>query len=164
MAITARTEGFEAAHAALRDLALDAQRPLLKRALRTAAAPIVLRAKRGARQTEDSGLLADSIYVVVTGDRAGRASANIRPSGRLVIVEQTGPDGKKRQKRTRSSAYAHLVEFGSVHVSARPFMRPALEGGLAEAEAGFAAEVDAAIKRRLKRAEAQARKHRKALK
>lgn len=151
MSLTARTEGFEAAHAALRDLALDVQRPILKRALKTAAAPIVLRAKRGAREHEDSGLLADSVYVVVTGDKAGRATANIRPSGRLVVVEQTGPDGKKRQKRTRASAYAHLIEFGSKHVSARPFMRPALDGGLAEAEAGFTAEINAAIERRIKR-------------
>ena len=159
MSLTARTEGFADAHAALRSLELDVQRPILKRALKTAAAPIVLRAKRSANDIEDSGLLADSIHTIVTGDRAGRATANIRPSGRRVIVEQTGPDGVKRQKRTRASAYAHIVEFGSLHVSARPFMRPALDGGLAEAEAGFAAEIDAAMQRRIKKeSKAQARR------
>jgi HK97 gp10 family phage protein len=159
VSLTARTEGFADAHAALRSLELDVQRPILKRALKTAAAPIVLRAKRSANDIEDSGLLADSIHTIVTGDRAGRATANIRPSGRRVIVEQTGPDGVKRQKRTRASAYAHIVEFGSLHVSARPFMRPALDGGLAEAEAGFAAEIDAAMQRRIKKeSKAQARR------
>jgi HK97 gp10 family phage protein len=149
--IIAHAEGFAAAHATLRALELDLQRPILKRALKTAAAPIVLRAKRGAREHEDSGLLADSIHASVFGDRAGRATANIRPSGQRVVVMQTGPDGKKRQKNTRASAYAHIVEFGSKNVAARPFMRPALDGGLSEAEAGFAAEVGAALDKLIKK-------------
>lgn len=148
----ATTQGFAEAAGLLNDLKLDVQRPILKRALKTASAPIVLRAKRGARAHLDSGLLSDAIGVRVTDDRAGRATANIRPYGKTVTVEQTGPDGKKRQKRTRATAYAHVVEFGSKHVSARPYMRPALDGGLPEAVAGFRAEVQAAVDRRTSKA------------
>jgi HK97 gp10 family phage protein len=151
MRVTA--QGFSEAAALLNDLKLDVQRPILKRALKTAAAPIVLRAKQGAKAHPDSGLLSDSIGVKVSDDRAGRATANIRPYGKTVTVEKTGPDGKKRQTRTRATAYAHIVEFGSKHVSARPYMRPALDGGLAEAVGGFRAEVQAAIDRRTRKAE-----------
>jgi HK97 gp10 family phage protein len=140
-----KTEGFAGALEAMSSLNLDLQRKILKKALATAAAPVVFREKQNARRNRDSGLLADSIFVTVKVDKAGEATANIRPSGKLVVVMQTEPDGTKRQVRTRASAYAHVVEFGSKHVSARPFARPALAESMSEIEAGFAAEVNAAV-------------------
>ena len=126
-------------------LNLDLQRRILKKALTTAAGPVMFREKQNARRNRDSGLLADSIFVTVKVDRAGEATANIRPSGKRVVVMQTEPDGTKRQVRTRASAYAHVVEFGSKHVAARPFVRPAVDQSLPEVEAAFAAEVNAAV-------------------
>jgi HK97 gp10 family phage protein len=146
------SQGFAEATSMLRELELDVQRPIIKRGLKTASGPIVLRAKRNAREHDDSGLLADSIGAKVSDDRAGRATSNIRPYGKTVVVEQTGPDGKKRQKRTRPTAYAHIREFGSKHVTAQPFMRPALDDGLAEAVQGFTAEVRADLDRRTRKA------------
>lgn len=140
-----KTEGFAGALEAMSSLALDLQRKILKKALTTAAGPIVFREKQNARRNRDSGLLADSIFVSVKVDRVGEATANIRPSGKLVVVMQTEPDGTKRQVRTRASAYAHVVEFGSKHVAARPFVRPAVEQSIPEVEAAFAAEVNAAV-------------------
>ena len=37
--------------------------------------------------------------------------------------------GSKRRKKGRSvgSSYAHMVEFGTIHTPARPFLRPALD-------------------------------------
>lgn len=156
MLITA--DGFDAGTALMRDLALDLQRPVLKKALTTAAGPIVFRAKRNARSHDDSGLLADSIGVTVKVDRAGRGVANIRPYGKTVMVTQTGPDGVKRQRRTRATSYAHHVEFGTKHVSARPYMRPAMDGGKSEAVAGFKAEVQAAIDKRTRKAARDAKR------
>ena len=140
-----KTEGFAGALEAMSSLNLDLQRKILKKALTTAAGPVVFREKQNARRNRDSGLLADSIYVTVKVDKAGEATANIRPSGKLVVVMQTEPDGTKRQVRTRASAYAHVVEFGSKHVAARPFVRPAVDQSLPEVEAAFAAEVNAAV-------------------
>ena len=146
------TTGFKEALLMMKDMKLAVQRPILKRALATAAAPIVFRAKRNANQFKDSSLLADSIGVAVKVDRAGHALADIRPYGGKVVVEQTEPDGKKNQRTTRASAYAHIIEFGSKHVHAHPFMRPALDGGLAEAKAGFVAEVRSGLERIEKKA------------
>lgn len=140
-----KTEGFAGALEAMSSLNLDLQRKILRKALATAAGPVVFREKQNARRNRDSGLLADSIYVTVKVDKAGEATANIRPSGKLVVVMQTEPDGTKRQVRTRASAYAHVVEFGSKHVAARPFVRPAVDQSLPEVEAAFAAEVNAAV-------------------
>ncbi len=140
-----KTEGFAGALEAMSSLNLDLQRKILRKALATAAGPVVFREKQNARRNRDSGLLADSIFVTVKVDKAGEATANIRPSGKLVVVMQTEPDGTKRQVRTRASAYAHVVEFGSKHVAARPFVRPAVDQSLPEVEAAFAAEVNAAV-------------------
>ena len=140
-----KTEGFAGALEAMSSLNLDLQRKILKKALTTAAGPVVFREKQNARRNRDSGLLADSIYVTVKVDKAGEATANIRPSGKRVVVMQTEPDGTKRQVRTRASAYAHVVEFGSKHVASRPFVRPAVDQSLPEVEAAFAAEVNAAV-------------------
>jgi len=140
-----KTEGFAGALEAMSSLNLDLQRRILKKALTTAAGPVMFREKQNAGRNKDSGLLADSIFVTVKVDRAGEATANIRPSGKRVVVMQTEPDGTKRQVRTRASAYAHVVEFGSKHVAARPFVRPAVDQSLPEVEAAFAAEVNAAV-------------------
>jgi HK97 gp10 family phage protein len=140
-----KTEGFAGALEAMSSLNLDLQRKILKKALTTAAGPVMFREKQNARRNRDSGLLADSIFVTVKVDKAGEATANIRPSGKRVVVMQTEPDGTKRQVRTRASAYAHVVEFGSKHVAARPFVRPAVDQSLPEVEAAFAAEVNAAV-------------------
>lgn len=143
--ITVKTEGFSGALEAMSSLDLDLQRKILKKALASAAAPIVFREKQNARRNRNSGLLADSIHVSVRVDKAGSATANIRPSGKRVVVMRTEPNGKKHQVTTRASAYAHVVEFGSKYVAARPFVRPAVAAGLSESEAGFAAEVNAAV-------------------
>jgi HK97 gp10 family phage protein len=147
-----KTEGFAGALEAMSSLNLDLQRRILKKALTTAAGPVMFREKQNAGRNKDSGLLADSIFVTVKVDRAGEATANIRPSGKRVVVMQTEPDGTKRQVRTRASAYAHVVEFGSKHVRARPFVRPAVQQSLREVEAGFTAEVNAAVKKAVTKA------------
>lgn len=140
-----KTKGFAGALEAMSSLNLDLQRKILRKALATASGPVVFREKQNARRNRDSGLLADSIFVTVKVDKAGEATANIRPSGKRVVVMQTEPDGTKRQVRTRASAYAHVVEFGSKHVAARPFVRPAVDQSLPEVEAAFTAEVNAAV-------------------
>jgi HK97 gp10 family phage protein len=83
-------------------------------ALKAGAAPIVEEAKR--LVPVRSGKLRDSITAEVERKRNG-------DSERLVLI------GFKRP----TSAIAHLVEFGTVHSAARPFMRPALDAKAEEA-------------------------------
>lgn len=136
----------------LRELSDAVQGRIIRRALNAAADPVKARAIEGARRVEDSGLLGDSIRLhMETVKKEGRFRAHIRPAGRLVVVEQTGPDGVKRQKRTRASRYAHAVEFGTKHVTPRPFMRPAVESTKAQTEAAFAASIADGVAKQIKK-------------
>jgi HK97 gp10 family phage protein len=140
----------------------ELQRRVLRRAMKSAAAPVVLRAKQnaGRSSTKDSGLLRDSIAFSITQKRSGKVIANIRPLGKTVVVQRTGKDGKKRQVKARAAWYAHHLEFGNKHMPPEPIFRPALEASLGEALAGYTAEIKSelgkltrAAARKAKRAE-----------
>jgi len=144
----------------LKGMKLELQRPVLRRALKSAAAPIVYRAKRNAARgsTKDSGLLSDSIGSKVKISRTGRVIVDIKPYGKPVVVRRRRPDGTTYQVRAKASKYAHHVEFGNVHMAAEPFMRPAADAGKAEAIKGFAAEVEVTIRRIEKKKQRAARR------
>jgi HK97 gp10 family phage protein len=147
-----RVQGLAESRGQLANLGEGIELRVLRRATKAAAEVIKQKEIQGARRVEDSGLLADSIRLHMESDkRQAKVRAHIRPSGKPVMVEQTGPDGVKRERRTRASAYAHLVEFGSQHVPPRPFIRPAVESTAAARDAAFAAEVEKGVARELKR-------------
>lgn len=147
-----RVEGLSSSRGQLANLGEGVELRILRRATKAAAEVIKQREIQGARRVEDSGLLADSIRLHMEGDKKqAKVRAHIRPSGKPVMVAQTGPDGVKRERRTRASAYAHLVEFGSKDVRARPFVRPAVEGTKGERDAAFMGEVEKGIARELRR-------------
>lgn len=149
-----RVNGLASARAQLADLGEAIEMRVLRRATKAAAEVIKAREIAGARRVEDSGLLADSIRLHMESDRKrAKVRAHIRPSGRPVMVAQTGPDGVKREKRTRASAYAHILEFGSRHVTARPFVRPAVSGTESDRDAAFTAEVEKGIRQAIKRSQ-----------
>jgi HK97 gp10 family phage protein len=143
---------MDAARNQLADLGEAVQYRALRAGLKAAGEVVKKKVIQGARRVEDSGLLADATRMHITTQKStGRVTAHIRPAGSLVIVEQTGPDGRKRQKRTRASAYAHLVEFGGQHVSPRPYARPAIETTAAAREAAFTEQINKGITRALKK-------------
>lgn len=147
-----RVTGLAEARAQLADLGEAVEMRVLRRATTAAGGVIKNKIVAGAKRVEDSGLLADSIRMHVKVDRKlAKVQVHIRPAGKPVMVAQTGPDGVKREKRTRASAYAHLVEFGSKHVPARPFVRPAVESTEAERNAAFTREVEKGIDKELKK-------------
>lgn len=94
--------------AKLRDLGPKIARRLGDKALKAAAKPIIAEAKL--LVPVRTGKLQRSITAVTSSQGRGNDE-------RLVLI------GFKRP----ASRYAHLVEFGTVYQSARPFIRPALD-------------------------------------
>lgn len=86
---------------------------ILRKALVKALAPVKAKAKN--RVNKRSGMLAKSIKVKAT--KNGNAKVYVDPKNHIVI------DGKK----VNPSKYAHLVEFGTVHSAAAPFMRNSMD-------------------------------------
>jgi HK97 gp10 family phage protein len=145
VSIQIKTTGFASTLASLSGLDLDLQRKVIGAGLRKAGRAVVKKAKDNTRGDADSGLLGKSISVSVRVDRTGRGVAHIRPSGKRVKVMQTGPDGKRRLKTTRATAYAHIREYGSKYVSPKPYMRPAIETTTPQIEAAFSEGVATAL-------------------
>lgn len=113
--------GIDDLEAALKAVGKKAAREAALVAVQEAAVPIVVQAKRYARNSRDTGALEESITFRTKPYRRGdRALAVIGPASKF-----RGADGRQPAK------YAHLVEFGHVakngkHVAAKPFMRPAI--------------------------------------
>lgn len=96
--------------ALLKDLGPKVASRLGDKALRAAAKPIVKDAKRLAPRR--TGVLRRSIVAVKGKDKGGAYAAT-----RTVLIGFKKP----------ASSYAHLVEFGTLHSAAQPFIRPAMD-------------------------------------
>jgi len=136
--------GFDEAEGLFNEIPKELKRRVLRRAMKSASAPIVLRAKQNAGRSsnKDSGLLQDSIGVSIKTKRSGVAQANIRPMGRAVVVIRRKKNGQTYQVRTRAANYLHHLEFGNKNMPPEPIMRPALESGASESLLGFKSEVE----------------------
>lgn len=94
----------------LERLRTSGQRNILRKAIKAGLKPIAALAKRKVHRRQ--GLLRKAIKFAVTKMVSGKV---------YVDPAVVGPDGEKPAK------YAHLVEFGTRHAKAFPFMRPAMD-------------------------------------
>lgn len=101
--------GLAEIQAVLSKLPARIEQRVIENALTAGGRVIVKEAKR--RVPVDSGKLRDSLTVGRTTRRRGS-----RMKGTVYI----GP-------RSKVGAHAHLVEFGTPHAPAQPFLRPALD-------------------------------------
>ncbi|MDI5890602.1 HK97-gp10 family putative phage morphogenesis protein [Halomonas rhizosphaerae] len=121
-------------------------------ALRKAANVVRDAAKAGASRIDDPAT-ANSIAenVVVRAD-----TRHLRTTGELKF--SVGVRGGSTSKRKNSSNpggdtyYWRFLEFGTEHMAAQPFMRPAMEESIAPATAEFVKQFDKAIVRAIRRA------------
>jgi HK97 gp10 family phage protein len=67
----------------------------------------------------DTGALKASIVARANKNKKGEISASVG------IVRRVYKRGNKKGQQSRR--YAHLVEFGTAHSAAQPFMRPAMD-------------------------------------
>jgi len=109
---TAYLEGAEELDAALKRLGDRATGLLLREAVEKAAEPIVEAAKEKAPKR--SGALAEGIHGEVTTSKQGQAILDI--------------------SYNKKQYYGGMVERGTKHQAAQPFLRPAIEEQAEEAE------------------------------
>lgn len=99
-----------------------------KAVLRAGAAPVRKAARRYALASQDSGLLRKALGSKVKTVR-GKTTARIGVRGgfRGEVLRTDARTGKKRRVMANPVKYAHLVEYGTAHSAAKPFMVPAIE-------------------------------------
>lgn len=127
----AKIHGLKEVQAALKALPVHMQRQAEAAVLRGGGKVIADRAKANCTAVGKGplpGMLKNSIAFNVKYFR-GSYSARVGP--RAGIKEQVGTysRGKKvgQPKYKNPSKYSHLIEFGTAHSAAQPFLRPAME-------------------------------------
>jgi HK97 gp10 family phage protein len=144
MSITVSTSGFRALDQALGELPKSTARSVLVRTLKKAGKPIADEASRLA--PVDTGKLRDRIIVSARlKNKAGAAEyhAALRDGLGKAAAVSALRDARRGAKGSFAEmfvgpargvlAYAHLVEFGTVKVPPKPFMRPAWDGNKRQA-------------------------------
>ena len=122
--MTVRLEGFRELEAALKELPTSTGRNVLRRVAKGALAPMADKARGMA--PVDGGELRESIKV--SEKRTKRVVRENRFDRNTGLAMAMGPVSGKGVLN-----YATFVEFGTSDTRARPFMRPAFEGGKHEA-------------------------------
>lgn len=128
--VTWRVDGLSALGDRLRKLGNPgAQR--IATAMTSAAAQVIK--KRAKRKIEtnpsvDTGSLRDAVIV-----KKIPKSQTTLTSEHIVTARGRGKVSKKTGKKQPDAPYAAIVEFGSVHMPAEPYLRPAIDEGKQEA-------------------------------
>lgn len=110
--------GGKALDKALKQLGPKFEKRIAKGAIRAGARVIAKQAKANA--PKESGALKRSIQVVTRKTKGADVAVVTRHK-------------KKDIKQGKGTAYAHIIEFGSKYIPARPFLRPALDSKAKEA-------------------------------
>lgn len=141
MKVTFKVEGLAECEEALDALSTATSKNVLKRALTSAAQPIVADAQ--ARAPRETGRLAASIIVGTKLSRRQRQATEKDSS--VEIYVGAGP-----------LAQATLQEFGTAHNAPQPFLRPAVDSNLDRVIKAFSddlkSEVDKAMQRQARKA------------
>lgn len=125
-------------------------------ALRGGGAPIRVSAKKHAVKGKH-GLLSKSIGLNVKKVK-GRLTARIGPRGGFEKIEGIYSRGKRKGQPRRFNPiyYSHLVEFGTSHSPAKPFIRPAIADSKDEVVSAMASAIEKHLIRKQARAAARA--------
>jgi HK97 gp10 family phage protein len=143
-AVLIKVEGLKELGEAFRRLDADMQKRAGRSATSAAATPIKRRAINNIRSSPsvETGALSKSVIVK-------RLPKNQTPPGSSEHIVTVRGRGKKLKsgRRQDSAPYASKVEFGTVHMPAEPFLRPALDAGKNEAIEAMKKSLAASIKR-----------------
>lgn len=147
---TIEIKGLESIIRRLNSLPENLKKSGEKAALRAGGAPIRKAAKRRAKSSKDTGLLLKSIGLNVKTVK-GITSVRVGPrKGFRQIVQRTDKrTGKKYEVMSDPSNYGHLVEYGTSHSTAKPFIRPAVDETKGEVLAAMAAGLEKHLIRKL---------------
>lgn len=136
-------DGLRAMESRLAALGPELQKAAEKAVLRAGAVPIRKAAKRFAKNSKDTGLLMQSISLSVKKTK-GVTSARVGPRrGMRKKVTRTNPTtGATYEEMADPNNYSHLVEYGTSHSAAKPFIRPAIDSAQDEVLSAMAAGLD----------------------
>lgn len=126
--------GLEGVRRALSRLPDELKKAGEKSALMEGAKPVLKAAKGHASASKDTGLLMRALGITVKKRRDGNMSSRVGPrsgfKGKSLGMKMS-KKGKTKGQMTERFAnpvnYAHLVEYGTSHSAANPFLRPAIE-------------------------------------
>lgn len=135
--VKGRVDGLEQLLGKLQDLDKKVRKTVLRKATTAAGQVILKRARQGAKQVAELGLLSKSLGKKVKVYSSGVAVAIVGPrsSFRKPAVRSRGkwaPAPVRPSGYADPVKYAHLVERGTYRTRAHPFIRPAIEGTTAE--------------------------------
>jgi len=123
-----------------------------KAALRAGGVPIRKAAKQFAKSSKDSGLLIKSIGLnvkTVKGVTSVRVGA--RKGFGQTVQRKDKRTGKMVEVMANPANYAHLVEYGTSHSTAKPFIRPAVDQSKGEVLSAMAAGLEKHLIRKMKK-------------
>jgi len=126
--------GFKELEAALLKLPAELAKIAEADAVRYGMIPVRKAASKHASTAKDTGQLHKSIGLTVRrvrrkGQYVNRYTARVGPRSKFAIVMGSYTKGKKKGQPIRRDPrnYAHLIEYGTSKMAARPFIRPALD-------------------------------------
>jgi HK97 gp10 family phage protein len=139
LTITAEIRGLDVVLGVLVEMKRSLRNRIIRKAITKASQPIMKSMK--ALAPRDSGLLRRSIGRRTKTTRRGEVVAVIGPRSKPSFKQQVRVGGKGKGKRMKGGRlvirnpvrYAHLVEFGTRHSRAKPFMRPAFDANQRQA-------------------------------
>jgi HK97 gp10 family phage protein len=138
-----KLEGINQISQRLEALPQALQKAAEKAVLRAGAVPIRKAAKVHAKSSKDSGLLGKSIGLEVKKAK-GITVARIGPRKgmRQKITRTDKRTGRKYEEMADPNNYSHLVEYGTSHSAAKPFIRPAIDSSKDQVVDAMAAGLD----------------------
>lgn len=133
-----KLSGFKQLDNTIRRLPQEMQKKAYQAVMRAGAAPIRKKAKANLKASKDSGLLMKSIGIRSVVYQGGVPYAVIGARRSVSGTIKRHRKGKRRSGKgfrmeyAVPANYAHLVEYGTAHSPAKPFMRPAVDSAEGE--------------------------------
>jgi HK97 gp10 family phage protein len=148
---TIKIEGVDSIIRRLMSLPDNLKKSGEKAALRAGGVPIRKAAKQYAKSSKDSGLLIKSIGLNVKTVR-GITSVRVGPRKgfRQKVQRKDKRTGKMIEVIADPSNYGHLVEYGTSHSTAKPFIRPAVDQTQGEVLGAMAKGLEKHLIRKMK--------------
>jgi len=128
-----RVAGLAELYQTLEQLPLKLEKNILRGAIRAGAKVVADDARRRAPVLTEAdprrvpGALAKSVRVMSTGVKGGVVK------GGVVVGQGRTLVGRGAGRQVADVFYAHFVEYGTVNMAARPFLRPAMDSKSGEA-------------------------------
>ena len=126
MANDFEVQGLKELNALLQQLPLKLEKNILRGAIRAGAKPVADDIRRRAPELAEPdprrvrGALKKSVRIMSTQMSRGMIRGGVVAGGKTTV-------GRGKAKVAADAFYAHMVEYGTVKMTAKPFMRPAID-------------------------------------